>query len=397
MSKRTKDPPLAHPRLRLALLTTDNREHYRRYSSATPFFGSAPEALLEGFARHSPEIEVHIISCLQKAVDQRDQKLAENIFYHALHVPKLGWMRTCYQGCVRAVRRKLREIEPAIVHGQGTERDCSIAAVLSGYPNVLTIHGHMGRIAEEIRAKPLTYYWLAARLERWCIRRTAGVVAISAYTKQRIAAVARRTWLVPNAVQGAFFDVQHTETERATLLCVAHVNPWKNQIGLIEALEPLRNERQFTLLFVGAADGRDAYSGKFLDMVAKREWCSHAGQLSRNQLLEELARCKAVILPSFEDNCPMVVLEAAAAAVPVAASSVGGIPDLISEGKTGRLFDPHDPSSIQKAVLKILDDKLGTLTMAQRAKEICLARHSPHVVAAEHLKIYREIVGLAQR
>jgi glycosyltransferase involved in cell wall biosynthesis len=255
----------------------------------------------------------------------------------------------------------------------------------------------MGRIAEEIRAKPLTYYWLAARLERWCIHRTAGVVAISAYTKERIATVARRTWVVPNAVQEAFFDVQHNETERATLLCVAHVNPWKNQIGLIEALEPLRQKRQFTLLFVGAADGRDAYSGKFLDMVAKREWCGHAGQLPRNQLLKELARCKAVILPSFEDNCPMVVLEAAAAAVPVAASSVGGIPDLISEGNTGRLFDPHDPCSIQKAVLKILDDKLGTLTIVQRAKEICRARHSPRVVAAQHLRIYHEIIELAQR
>ena len=132
-------------------------------------------------------------------------------------------------------------------------------------------------------------------------------------------------------------------------------------------------------------------------MVAKREWCRHAGQLPRNQLLKELAKCKAVILPSFEDNCPMVVLEAAAAAVPVAASSVGGIPNLISEGESGRLFDPHDPFSIQKAVLRILDDKLGTLSMAQRAKEICLAHHSPHIVAGHHLKIYREIVGLAQR
>ena len=48
--------------------------------------------------------------------------------------PKIGWLRTLYQGCVRATRRKLREIQPDIVHGQGTERDCAIGAVLSGFP-----------------------------------------------------------------------------------------------------------------------------------------------------------------------------------------------------------------------------------------------------------------------
>ena len=92
----------------------------------------------------------------------------------------------------------------------------------------------------------------------------------------------------------------------------------------------------------------------------------------------------------------MVVLEAAAAEVPAAASFVGGIPDLIAEGKTGRLFDPHEPLSIEKAVRKILDDEMATLTMARRAKEICLARNSPQVVAAQHLNIYREVLGLPQ-
>ena len=62
-------------------------------------------------------------------------------------VPKIGWMRTLFQGCVRATRKKIREIQPDIVHGQGTEADCAMSAVFSGFPNVLTLHGNMRAVA----------------------------------------------------------------------------------------------------------------------------------------------------------------------------------------------------------------------------------------------------------
>src|SRR5581483_8417309 len=97
------------------------------------------EALLQGFVG-MPDVNVHVISCVQRPL-RAPEKLAENIWFHCLLVPKFGWMRTFYQGCIRATRAKLRELRPDIVHGQGTERDCSLAAVFSGFPNVLTIHG----------------------------------------------------------------------------------------------------------------------------------------------------------------------------------------------------------------------------------------------------------------
>ena len=50
------------------------------------------------------------------------EKIAPNIFYHSLLVPKIGWLRTGYQGCIRAVRKKLQEIQPDIVHSQGDRK-----------------------------------------------------------------------------------------------------------------------------------------------------------------------------------------------------------------------------------------------------------------------------------
>ena len=95
--------------MKIALLATDNRQPYREYDNPAPWFGTAPEALLQGFAQ-MPEAEVHVIFCTQKPMISSPEKIAPNIFFYSLHVPKTGWLRTLYQGCVRATKKKLREI-----------------------------------------------------------------------------------------------------------------------------------------------------------------------------------------------------------------------------------------------------------------------------------------------
>jgi hypothetical protein len=115
--------------VKIAILTADSREHFHDYENPAPYFGTAPEALLQGFAK-MPEVEIHVVSCVRQPVNS-PQKIAPNIFYHSLHVPKIGWMRTLYQGCIRATRKKLHEIQPDIVHGQGTEHNNALGAVYS--------------------------------------------------------------------------------------------------------------------------------------------------------------------------------------------------------------------------------------------------------------------------
>src|SRR5437763_1418615 len=87
-------------RMRVAILLTDNREPFKDYTHPVPYFGPAPEALLQGLAQ-LPEVEVHIVSCARARV-AAPEKLAPNTFFHTLHVPKIGWMRTLYFGCIQA-------------------------------------------------------------------------------------------------------------------------------------------------------------------------------------------------------------------------------------------------------------------------------------------------------
>src|SRR5271166_6244922 len=192
--------------MKIALLTTDNRENDREYSRVEPSFGTVPEGLLRGF-RKIHDVEFHVVCCLKKEV-AAPERLAENIFYHAVVVPSIGWLKTGYLGCIRAVRRKLREIRPDVVHGQGTERDCAISAVFSGYPNVVTVHGNMRLVAKLAKAKPWSYLGLTAALENVILRRTDGVVCISTYTQANVQKLNGQTWIVPNAVDPSFFEIQ---------------------------------------------------------------------------------------------------------------------------------------------------------------------------------------------
>jgi glycosyltransferase involved in cell wall biosynthesis len=383
--------------MRIAVLTTDNREHYKKYSLPAPYFGTAPEALLQGFAQLK-DIEVHVVSCTRKRMHS-PEKLASNIYFHEVLVPKIGWMRTLYQGCIRATRAKLREIQPDIVHGQGTERDCAISAVFSGYPNLLTIHGNHRLIAKVNQSKPFSYVWLAAKLETWTIPRSNGVVCITHYTEDAVKDLAKRTWVVPNAVDASFFEVnaQPVPENPQKILCVGHISLRKNQNAFIRALDSLAPGGKFEVLFLGLAQAGRAYDDEFLQLVRERPWCGFGGMANRAQLKEHLRDATGLALPSLEDNCPMVVLEAMAAGLPVVAAKVGGVPDLIEDGKNGFFCDPLDARSMADGVKKILQRNSAARDLARRAKAEAVRRFAPEVIARRHVEIYREVLSGERR
>ena len=378
--------------MKIVQLTTDNRDPFRQYDQASPWFGTAPEALLQGFAK-LPEVEVHVVSCTQRPM-KSPAKLAENIFFHSLLVPKMGWLRTGYYGCIRTVRSKLRELQPDIVHGQGTERDCSISAAFSGFPNVLTIHGNMRLVARLNRARPFSFYWLAAQLEQFTIPRSDGVVCITNYTREAVASLARKTWVLPNAVDGSFFEIKRQSSPLTRILCVANIDARKNQNALIQAADALRPQGKFELVFLGGANRDTAYAKEFFQLLETRPWCRYVGFANREGLKDNLAAAGGVVLPSLEENCPMVVLEAMAAGVPVAAARVGGVPDLVRHGETGFLFDPLNQESMAGAMTQLIG--ASDLSMVARAKSEARQRFHPDIIAARHVEIYREVLSSRQ-
>jgi glycosyltransferase involved in cell wall biosynthesis len=89
----------------------------------------------------------------------------------------------------------------------------------------------------------------------------------------------------------------------------------------------------------------------------------------------------------------MVVLEAAAAGVPVVAARVGGVPDLIEDGRTGLLCNPLNAASMGGAVEKLLEQPPLARALAAEANRRARERFHPVIIARRHLEIYREVLG----
>jgi glycosyltransferase involved in cell wall biosynthesis len=379
--------------MRIALITADNREDSRRYDESEPRFGTAPTALLEGFMT-IPEAEIHVVCCVQRSV-KSPQKLAENIYYHSLVVPKLGWMRGAYLGCISAVREKLKAIQPQIVHGQGTERHCALAATWSGFTNLITIHGNMREISRLLQSHPFSYLWLAAKLERITIPRAGGVICITNYTRRAVARLAKRTWVLPNAVDPRFFDIDAdpNRNEVPIILCVGDIGVRKNQNRFIQSLDSIAARLKFRVVFLGRLDDTQVYGREFLELLQSRPWCRYEGFIDREKLKLLFQGASVLALPSLEDNCPMVVLEAMAAGLPVLASNVGGVPDLIQSGKTGLLCDPSDPLTISGGVKRLLENPEFCKTVAIEGRRHARADFHPSVIANRHIQIYEEVLS----
>lgn len=377
-------------------LTTDGREPLREYDKQEPWFGAAPEALLQGFA-YFPEVAVHVVSCTQQKMRASPEKLAPNIWFHSLHVPKLGWMFTGYQGCVRAVQRRIREINPDLVHGQGTERDCALSAVFSGFPNVLTIHGNMSAIISHQQSfVGLLHARCAAFLEGIALRRTSGVFCNSAYTQRTVRPHALRTWLVPNALRRAFVEmpVEAPRSPIPVLLNIGGVLPWKGQVGLLElAREMHAKGSRFILKFVGGLDANSRYGRVFLEKMKAAEaagYAEYVGTRDVPALIEMLDSASALLHAPSEEAFGLVVAEALARNLKLFTTRVGGIVDIVEGVDGAEVFEPGAWSAMAAAIQKWLSAGAPQPTIA--ADQI-RARYHPETIARRHLEIYREVLA----
>jgi glycosyltransferase involved in cell wall biosynthesis len=378
--------------VKIAILTTDSREHFRDYDNPAPYFGTAPEALLQGLAL-LPEVEVHVVSCLQQTVHS-PEKIGPNIFYHAEIVPKWGWLRTGYQGCIRAIRKKLQEIRPDIVHGQGTERDCALAAIFSGFPNVVTIHGNMAELARLFPAPIGSYGWLSARLENFALRRTAGVFCNSAYTEGLVRPRARKTWRVANPLRSAFFDLPKPVAKpvRPVLLNVGHVGLRKRQVEWIRSAMSLKSRGvDFELHVVGKVEPADAYGAEFTRLVAEHSgWVKYLGEKKTDELIGLFDQSSALVHVPSEESFGLVVAEALARNLKLFGSATGGMVDIASGVEGAELFAPQDWAALENAIARWIENgSPRPVTAAAAMRE----RYHPLVIARRHLEIYSEVLG----
>jgi glycosyltransferase involved in cell wall biosynthesis len=380
--------------MKIALLIMDLRENYRSYAETVPRFPGGSASLLDGFAQ-LPDMEVHVISCIQQPM-QSPEKLADNIWFHPLLVPKIGWLRTGYQGCIRAVRRKLREIQPDIVQGDGTERESAISAVFSGFPNVVAMQGNMVELARLNRPRIGSYAWLTARLENFILPRTRGVFCNSSYTEKLVRPRARKTWLMPHPLRQAFLDPAPDAGPRpCVLLNVGTISPRKRQLELLDVAEALhRQGLKFEFRFIGfthtaIAAYTEAFQKRIKPMAAAG-YARYGGAPGESELRQWYDAAAAMVHFPTEDAAPMVVLEGLGRDLKFFGARVGGIVDSAGNMPAAELFAPDDwpglTASIARWIAQGHPRPVGNVALIRE-------RYHPIALAKRHVEIYREVIA----
>jgi glycosyltransferase involved in cell wall biosynthesis len=386
-------------KLRIAMLVVDANDSqsltHRDDSRRSPVVHMAIQNLLEGLQSRD-DIEVTVLyGCRHAgAVEERREGSIHYlpVPYRPLPVPGMGGPLL---GRTFALLRALRKLKPDLVHGQGTERESGLVAACCGLPSILTLHGNLSEIAKSVNAKPFSYFWLAAKIEQWILPRVTLVHCLSTHTRASVAAKARQTRIIPNAVATPYFLVVRNPSKHPSVVCMAGIAEWKNPLLLVEASDSLHREYPETRIhFYGSCNPEAPYGRAFLESIQQRPWCVHHGQCSQDTLQGALATASCSVLPSKQENFGLALAEAMAAGVPVLGANSGGIPDVIRHNETGLLFEPDRAEELAAQLIQLHSDPPRMQQLSAAGKNEAISRFSVESVSAEHVAMYRQTLGL---
>lgn len=289
-------------------------------------------------------------------------------------------------------RALCRDLGVAVVHSHGYRTDVidAPAARALGLPVVSTVHGFTGGGLRNA---------VYERLQLRALRRMDRVIAVS---RPLVDLLARRgvprsaIRLLPNAFAAGDAPLPRPEARRALGVDAGDDRPL---IGWVGRLSPEKGAD--VLVQAAAAAARPArwvVVGDGPDEAAARALVERLGApvafLGRIPGAGRLAPAfDVVVLSSRTEGTPIVALEAMAAGVPVVATRVGGVPDLLADGAAGRLVDAERPDQLAAAVDGLLADPEGAAALGRRGQERVRIAYAPGPWVAHHQQLYAELAA----
>ncbi len=260
-----------------------------------------------------------------------------------------------------------------------------LAHALGGPGYSFTVHG-----PEEFD-KPQALH-LREKIENACF-----VVAISSFGRSQLYRwVDKAQWnkirIVHCGLDKAFHAVAPVPVpDIQRLVCVGRLCEQKGQLLLVEAAQRLA-KRGFNFELVLAGDGEMRGDiEQLLNAYGLQSQVRITGWISSEQVREEILGARALVLPSFAEGLPVVIMEAMALQRPVLSTYVAGIPELVLDGENGWLFPAGDVDALADAMQDCLTSDAGKLQrMGEAAYRRVLERHD---IDTEATKLARYFAG----
>jgi glycosyltransferase involved in cell wall biosynthesis len=142
----------------------------------------------------------------------------------------------------------------------------------------------------------------------------------------------------------------------------------------------------------GSERGRAEHRARCLGL---ERFCTFVGKQPR--IVDYLSVADVLLLPSEQESFGLAALEAMACEVPVVASRVGGVPEVVTDGKTGCLSAVGDLDKMGADAARLLTDEDARRAMGRRARESALARYNTDLVIPQYLEFYERILAATRQ
>jgi len=337
--------------------------------------------------------QVSVICLEQKGVLAKQLEDA-GVTVHCCHKPSGLHIRRMR----RELRRLLLEVRPDVVHSHQLGALFYAGPVSKSIGTAAVVHTEHGKHFEH-RAKTRWLGRYAARFaDRYCcVSRDIAADVI----RHRIASPSK-VQVVPNGIDtGRFGQVAEDACGIKAELgipgasqivgTVGRLAEIKRQDLLIHAFARLREMVPAAhLLLVGEGPERQSLEALAKELSVADSVHFAGYREDRERLLHIM---DVFVLPSRSEGMPLSVLEAWAAGVPVLASRVGGLPELIDDGRTGRLVAGDDPHRWAQAIATLIADSAPTRDMTAAAKAVVEEQFSRSAMVQAYEQRYRDVIG----
>ncbi len=214
------------------------------------------------------------------------------------------------------------------------------------------------------------------------VRQSTFSIAISSFTRSQLCRWSHRDdWdkiaVVHCGLDASFQGAPPPVPDNRRLVCVGRLCAEKAQVLLVAAVAQLAR-RGIALELVLAGDGDMRPQVEAAIAVHGLGHCVRiTGWLSGEQVREELLAARAMVLPSFNEGLPVVIMEAMAVTRPVISTYVAGIPELVRDGRDGWLVPAGSVDALAQAIERCLATPVDELRrMGAQGRERVLGRHS---------------------
>jgi glycosyltransferase involved in cell wall biosynthesis len=312
-----------------------------------------------------------------------------DIDYHLFHKPRLRQVPGQLRMVTELVRR-IRAYNPDVVHLQQGHLWFNLALpFLKRYPLVITAHDAMPHPGDQgARNTP-------SMITHFGFRRADRIIVHGQAIKQLLVACRRIRseiiHVVPHVVLGNDKMARETAERDGQILFFGRIWGYKGLEYLIRA-EPLITARVPGAKIVIAGQGESF--DRYRQLIKNPQNFLILNEYISGQRQSELFRqSSVVVLPYIEASQSGVIPVAYTFAKPVVATTVGALPEMVEDGRTGYLVPPRDPEALADAVVRLLTDNQLRRRMGENGKRKVDSECSPEVVARQTLAVYRAAIA----